>query len=158
MKKIIYLFSITFLILQSCSSDSNDNQTNNNNNDVLTPFTVKYELRTTSTVRSSYGQPMVTYINSTGQQQTESVPNLTSNNPWIKTVTITSTTRPLQINLLLSTQPANIYRLWLTNVGSVTQNIYINGVLKASSTNQSATVPILNEYNIQLIQLNHMVN
>jgi hypothetical protein len=160
MKKIIYMICISILVLQSCSSDSNNNGSNNNN--VSSPFTVRYELRTTSNVHSSWGAPMVTYVNSTGQQQTESVPSLSSTNPWIKTITVTSTTRPLQLNLLLSTQPANVYRLWLSNVGSITQNIYVNDVLVASSINQSTTTPYVsstgNEYNIELVQLGYSIN
>lgn len=157
MKKILFNLCL-LIILQSCSSDSS-NTSNTNNNAISSPFTVRYELRTTANVHSSWGSPMVTYVNSTGQQQTESVPNLTATNPWIKTISVTSTTRPLQLNLLLSTQPANIYRLWLSNAGSVTQNIYLNNVLVASSTNQSTTTPNnANEYNIQLMQLGYSVN
>lgn len=154
MKKIFLLLSITSLLLQSCSSSSSDNS---NTNNITSPFTVKYELITTSNANSSYGYPMVTYVNSTGQQQTESVPNLTPSNPWIKTVTVTTNTRPLQLNLLLSTQPADVYRLWLSNAGSITQNIYVNNVLVASSTNQSSSEPILNQYNISLVPLQYTI-
>lgn len=153
MRKILLLLPIALLLLQSCSSNDNNSSTGSTSG----PFTVKYEVITTSNVHSSFGSPMVTYVNSTGQQQTESVPSLTPTNPWTKTVSVTSVTRPLQLNLLLSTQPANIYRLWLSNVGSITQNIYLNGVLVASSTNQSATVTS-SEYNIQLVALGYSVN
>jgi hypothetical protein len=35
MKKIFYIFSITFIILQSCSSGDNSSETNNDNNSLL---------------------------------------------------------------------------------------------------------------------------
>ena len=142
-------------MLQSCSSGGSDNS---NTNSISSPFIVKYEVITTSNVYSSFGTPRIAYVNSTGQQQTESVSNLTPSNPWIKTVTVTATTRPLQLNLLLSTLPPDVYRLWLSNAGSITQNIYVNGTLVASSTNQSVTTDNgFGEYNINIIALDYAI-
>jgi hypothetical protein len=154
MRKIISLISVLLLILQSCSSGDN----NSNSNSISSPFTVKYEIISTSQVRASYNSPMITYNNSTNQTQTESVTNLTATTPWSKTVDITTTTRPLQLSLLISGNNPNYY-LILANAGSITQNLYINGVLKASSTNQSDSQPSLGSwYRITIPAITYTVN
>ncbi len=150
---LIAFFSITVI---SCKKN---NASDAPSNQISSPFTVKYEITSSSNVYSSYNLPIATYVNSTGQQQTESVPSLSANTPWVKTVTVTSTTRPLQLSLLLSTSPPGVYRLYLLNSGQITQNIYVNGNLVASSTNQSSTSANgSGQFNISTIALNYTIN
>jgi hypothetical protein len=153
MKNLLLFFTaIFFATFISCTKNEDSVSSSNA---VTSPFTIKYEVKSTATVRSSYGLPMVTYVNSTGQKQTESISVLSASTPWSKTINVTSTSRPLQLSLLLSTSPPDVYRLWLTNAGDITQNMYINGVLVASSTNTSSTVG--SEYNIKIIGLDYTV-
>jgi hypothetical protein len=64
----------------------------------------------------------------------------------------------LQLSLLISGNNPNYY-LILANAGSITQNLYINGVLKASSTNQSDSQPSLGSwYRITIPAITYTVN
>jgi hypothetical protein len=153
MKKIILPLIITLLF--SCKKDSNSTSSSN----ISGPFTVKYEIVPTTVVTSSWGVPNIFYVNATGQTETESVSALSNVNVWSKTITITTATRPLQLNLQASTI-AGSYYLVLDKAGSLTQNIYINGSLKASSTNQSETSPtgIYSKYRVNIPALTFTVN
>lgn len=153
MKKYLLLSVVlsSFVIISCTKNDDSVSSPNS----VSSPFTVKYEIKTTATVRASYGLPMVTYVNSTGQKQTESISVLSANTPWSKTMTVTTTSRPLQLSLLLSTSPPDVYRLWLNSAGDIIQNMYINGALVASSTNTSSIIGP--EYNIKLIGLDYSI-
>lgn len=153
MKKYLIITAVMFSVAVISCTKNDDNVSSPNS--VSSPFTVKYEIKSTATVRSSYGLPMVTYVNSTGQKQTESISLLSANTPWSKTISVTATSRPLQLSLLLSTSPPDIYRLWLTNAGNVTQNMYVNGELVASSTNTSSNIG--SEYNIKIIGLDYSI-
>lgn len=138
-------------MLFSCSSGDDSSNIDSSNS-----IKVTYEVLSSSAVNSSLGDPMITYVNSTGQLQTESISTLLANNPWSKTFDITTTTRPLQLSLLLSTSPPDVYRLFLDNQGSITQNIYINNELVASSTNTSASADI-GGYNITINSLEYLL-
>ncbi len=153
MKKIILPLLITLLF--SCKKDSNSTSSTN----ISSPFTVKYELVPTTVVTSSWGAPNIFYINATGQTETESVNTLSNVSVWSKTITITTAIRPLKLNLHASTI-AGSYYLVLDKAGSLTQNIYINGSLKASSTNQSETSPtgIYSKYRVNIPALTFTVN
>ena len=54
MKKIIYLFSITFLILQSCSSDNSSDSNSNNNPLVLVKSMTKSFLGSSGQIVQTY--------------------------------------------------------------------------------------------------------
>jgi hypothetical protein len=153
MKKIIFPLIITLLF--SCKKDGGSTPGSN----ISSPFTVKYEIVPTGTVTSSWGAPNIFYTNATGQTETESVSSLSNASLWSKTITITTATRPLQLNLQASTI-AGSYYLILDKPGSLTQNIYINGSLKASSTNQSETNPtgINSKFRINIPALTFTVN
>ncbi|MCX6210885.1 MAG: hypothetical protein NTZ59_15610 [Bacteroidetes bacterium] len=153
MKKIINfaLFLMCFTIL-SCKKSENNSTSNNTSS----PFTVKYEIIPTSKVSASWDKPIISYINSTGQLQTESVSNLSDISTWSKTITVTSTARPLQLSLLVTTTYPNYY-LVLEKAGSLTQNIYVNGTLMASSTNQSSNQVTSFGYKIIVASINHTI-
>jgi hypothetical protein len=136
MKKIILPLLITLLF--SCKKDSNS--TSSTSASISSPFTVKYEALPSAVVTTSFGFPNIFYVNSTGQPETASLASLSVAIPWSKTITITTTTRPLQLNLQAAASNASYY-LVLDKAGSITQNLYINGSLKATSTNQSETTP-----------------
>ena len=115
---------------------------------IASPFTVKYEVTTNNKVYTSFGPLTVAYVNSTGQKQTESVYQITQATPWSKTITITTSTRPLILSLLLSSTPANVYRIVVN--GEITQNLYVNDKLVATSTNTGSD-------NVQVIALEYTI-
>lgn len=155
MKKLfIYLFLILSVTIISCTKTEDSNSSSSN---VSSPFTVKYEVISTSNAYASWGMPMVTYVNSTGQKETESVSSLSTARAWSKTVNVTTPTRPLNLNLLLSTSPPDVYRLWLKSAGEITQNLYVNGTLVASSSNKSSTISSDSQYDIKIIALDYTV-
>lgn len=150
------LLSLATLILINFSCKKENNNTNNN---ITSPFEIKYEIICTSKVKASLYNLVVSYINSTGQIQTESLSDISSGSPWVKNVNVTSSSRPLELNLLLSSSYPSYY-LILQNSGSIVQNLYINGVIVASSTNQSESQPtgVNNTYRISLQPLSFIVN
>lgn len=151
--KLLSLIAL-ILINFSCKKDNN-----NTSNSISSPFDVKYEIIASSKVTASFNYPMITYVNNTGQLQTESITSVLPGSPWVKSVSVTTTSRPLQLSLLLSANnPA--YYLVLQNSGSVVQNLYVNGSLVASSTNQSETIPTGNNntYKINILPLDYVVN
>ena len=145
MKKINFILFVTVLLIInfSCKKSSNDD-----NAKITSPFTVKYEVKTKNKVSTSFGPLTVTYVNSTGQKQTENVYQITQATPWSKTITITTSTRPLILSLLLSTTPANAYRIVVN--GEITQNLYVNDKLVASSTNTGSD-------NVQVVALEYTI-
>ena len=113
---------------------------NTNTDKIKSPFTVKYEISATENTYSSYGSLLVSYVNGTGQNETESPTFLSNTTPWTKTITVTTTARPLKLSLRLSTSPVDAYRIYLKNkAGQIVQNIYVNGVLHV---NTSKTDPL----------------
>jgi hypothetical protein len=117
------------------------------------PIIVKYEITTNTTFRAQSGSLTLTYVNSTGQNQTEIRTFITDTNPWNKTVTITTPTRPLKLSLLPTTLSS--YYLVLESRSSVAQsvtlNIYVNDKLVASSTNTGGS-------NIKINALEYTIN
>jgi hypothetical protein len=152
-----YLLFLTIILTATIISCTKKEDSVSSLNNVTSPFTVKYEVKSTATVHASYGLPMVTYVNSTGQKQTESISVLSANTPWSKTISVTTTSRPLQLSLLFSTSPPDVYRLWLTNAGDIIQNMYVNGVLIASSNNTSSIIANSGEYNIKIVGLDYTI-
>jgi hypothetical protein len=87
----------------------------------------------------------VWYFNSSGGSTQTTANNL----PWILEQTVTSTTRPFNLQITgLS--------IFQTSPGSVRGNIYINGVKKASETLQSSSLYGLNATGV--LTLTHIVN
>ncbi len=116
----LYLFLIT-----GCKKESNRNSGSND---------VKYEILTSTAIAApSLGQIYrVGYVNSTGQLET--VDNfIPGQKSWTKSVTITTSSRPLNV------QVAAPQAIFLSAPGSVTLNIYVGGILKASTTNNSTS-------------------
>ncbi len=154
-KSVLLLIAVISMHILSCKK----NEDNTTSNKVSSPFTVKYEITSSTNVYSnnSYSNTSqtITYVNSTGQQQTETVTNLSDSNPWSKTITVTSGIRPLQLSLLLSSNN----QIYLSKTGQITQNIFVNGKLVASSTNQSTTTSTSGgAFYIQIIALNYTIN
>ena len=126
------IMSVVFTFLQSCSKSNVASNT-------ATPFTVKYEIIASSKIISPGSSIIISYTNSSGQLQTKSFGNLST---WNETINVTTTVRPLTMNLSIkSSGAANGGYLAIANSGTITQNIYINGTLKSSNINNSATSP-----------------
>jgi hypothetical protein len=134
MKKLIRLFSITFLMLQSCSSD------NNENNDVplivdeiRPPYTVKYEvlfpinqLNFFGTTHISYSHELngrYNYITEPGEGRVYFSRNqlIQLNGFWSHTFVATVNTNPLPLQIKTDFNP--------TSGAIVYFKIYINNVL-----------------------------
>jgi hypothetical protein len=121
MKKLL-LILITSVMIIGCekSKDASD--------DTNKTFTVKYEIITSQDISPPFGDIPIMYTNGTGQIET--VNNFSTGKSWEKTVTVTTTTRPLP--LILFPDPIS-----LKSAGTVTGNIYINGIKKATLTNST---------------------
>jgi hypothetical protein len=133
MKKLLLSSLLLFIVVifNSCSSN-NTAGGQVNPNSVGSPFTLKYEYVLTSpALNGPLGSQTFIYTNATGQVETAS--GLTNGDmTWTKTITVTTGTRPLFIQLGQAT-------VQMSSAGSVTANIYINGTLKASSNNPSVS-------------------
>ena len=138
----IFLILISFGI-SSCSSNSTAGG-QVNPNAVGTPFTLKYEIITSSPAVSNPASQGIGYTN--GTQQTEFDNSFTSGSSWIKEINVTSTTRPF--NTALVSGPGSIT---LSAPGTVTGNIYING-------NQVAHVVNPTNGNIGNVVMGYSVN
>ena len=115
MKKLFYsAVVITALLVSSCSPDTPVNT------GTSSPFTLRYEIITSSPIVSNPASQGIGYTN--GTQQTEFDNSFTSGSSWIKEITVTSTNRPF--NTALVTGPGSIT---LSAPGTVTGNIYLNG-------------------------------
>jgi hypothetical protein len=128
MNKLKYLFLPCFLylfLITACKKESNQSGGSND---------VKYEIITSTTIAPpSLGQIyLVGYINATGQLETANN-FIAGQKSWTKSVTITTSSRPLNVQVVA---PQAIF---LTAPGSVTLNIYVGRILKASTTNNSTS-------------------
>jgi hypothetical protein len=139
MKRLIYLLSVTFLLLQSCSSKDDANSQTAVNSSTIN---VKYEIIASSNLRTNnlVGNPQITmtYTNSGGQQQIETTNYPNDFRTWNKTFTLTNTNRPLQLRLDMS-QLQNVNYFLLKNGGTVKINLYLDGILTKSQTETSST-------------------
>lgn len=135
---VIMCFCCAIMII-SCKKDSNSSST------TVGSFTIKYELITSQNVlppQSPY--PVIQYTNGTGQL--EIATDFTSGKIWSKTFSVTDTRRPF----IILFNPNGIY---LQAAGTITGNIYINGVKKATVTN-----PSINSYGSYFAYLNMSYN
>ncbi len=128
MNKLKYLFLPCFLYLFLIAGCKKESSRSGGNNEV------KYEILTSTAIAPpSLGQIYrVGYVNGTGQLETADnfIPGQKS---WTKSITITTSSRPLNVQVVA---PQTIF---LTAPGSVTLNIYVGRILKASTTNNSTS-------------------
>jgi hypothetical protein len=138
MKKLIYLFSITFLLLQSCSSDSSENIETPKKVDVLdSDFTLRYEIKFSSpTSNNSAVSNLIYYwtedVNQNKQVEVlENIPPSTS--VWSKTINAKlKKVRPYKMGFRASSL------IRITGYGNATCNIYVNDHLVLSETTNNA--------------------
>lgn len=134
MKNFISIFFVLCTFLQSCSRGNEDNNSSN----VKSPFTVKYEIISSSKIISPGSSVVISYTNSLGQLQTESFSGTSNLITWNKSINVESIVRPLTLNLSIkSSGTTNGGYLAISNSGTITQNIYINGTLKSSNISNS---------------------
>jgi hypothetical protein len=125
-KKLLAL-SICIYLMPMLSCSKNDLTSNN----VKSPFTVMYELTSTSSLNRNGGGG-VEYTNSA--QGTSGIgSSVIGTLPWKTTLTVTAENRPLTFTYRVKT-------IELNNSGTITGNIYINGIKKASITEPSRQV------------------
>lgn len=138
MKKIKILFTLLlFTLSMICISCTKNEDSVSSTDNISSPFTIKYEIIANSQIISPGSSVIISYTNSSGQLQTENFNSLIN---WNKSINVTTTVRPLMINLsIMSSGAANGGYLAIANSGTITQNIYINGDLKSSSINNSAS-------------------
>jgi hypothetical protein len=123
MKKIFSII-LLYTFLSSCTPD----------NPTTPPsgaVTVKYEIILSSPLiplAPTLATPLINYTNGTAQNESVYDFNYGSSS-WTKTVNITAT-RPFPTTL----QSAALY---ISTAGTITANIYVNGVIKATQTNQT---------------------
>ena len=134
MKNFISIFCVLCTFLQSCSRGNEDN----NSSIVKSPFTIKYEIISSSKIISPGSSVVISYTNSLGQLQTESFSGTSNLITWNKSINVESIVRPLTLNLSIKSSGAtNGGYLAISNSGTITQNIYINGILKSSNISNS---------------------
>jgi len=126
MKQIkLFLFALFCVTFFACNKDTNNSTSSKE---------VKYEILTSVAIAPpSLGQIYrVGYINGTGQLETTDN-FIAGQKSWTKTITITTASRPLNI------QVAAPQTVFLSAPGTVTCNIYVGGKLKATTTNNSTS-------------------
>jgi hypothetical protein len=131
MKQLFLLLTIVALLFTGCQNDSDSvNGTSSGN------VTLKYEIESTSAFSPVFlngvqlQPPLnVTYINESGQAQSEMIN--TNASTWSKTIQLTATQRPININF-------NTTAFTATATGTGILRVYVNGVLKASQNVQIA--------------------
>ncbi len=132
-------FSVIALAISGCSSN-NTAGGQVNPNTVGTPFTLKYEIISSSSITTP---TTIQYINGTGQLEQDN--SFTSGTTWSKEVTVTTSSRPFYV--VLSTGLA------LNSTSTGTGNIYVNGNRVAHLENPTLqatnTVQIIMNYWIQ---------
>lgn len=124
MKKLLLSSLLLFIVVifNSCSSN-NTAGGQVNPNTVGTPFTLKYEIITPSSISTTppaAGASSIQYTNATGQLEMDvSLTSLTSGTTWTKEIVVTTSNRPF---------PAVMYaQLFLNTSGTAIGNIYVNG-------------------------------
>ena len=141
MKKALFILCTTLVGFTSCKKDTT---ITTNANSLASPFTLKYEIVTSSAIdnNTAYGKPLMVYSNATQQQEIEF---LTSSTSWSKTVTVTTPNRPF-VATLFTNYTSNYlittyFPIILNASGTITGKIYVNGNLVASVTNPTFLTP-----------------
>jgi len=141
MKKALNILFILIVGFTSCKKD-----TTSSTNSTPTPFTLKYEIKSSVPIvvagAGTNNFNIIYYKNGTNQNESSI---FTSGTNWTKTITVTTNNRPFIASLQL---PNNIQ---LSAPGTLTGNIYLNGSLIANSINQSINTPSLNLYQAILV-------
>lgn len=159
MKNAILSVLCLVILSTSCSKDEAKSETSTNPSTV----NVKYEIIASSDVRTSNGvnnpQISITYTNSAGQQQIETMNYPNNFRTWNKTFNLTNTNRPLQLRLNMSNLTPITYNFTIQNGGTVKMNLYLDGVLTKSETrtSDSSYLPGTNWYNIAIFDLAYTV-
>lgn len=122
---LLFSFSIILFLLPSCKKDNTPSPTPLKNV-IASPFTVKYEIFWSQDLAGAndIGYSPANYPKSNSNLIHELIkyPEKT----WTKTITVTTSIRPLEIHLQTDMQ--------LYETGTVTLNIYINGTLVITDT------------------------
>jgi hypothetical protein len=115
----LILLTLSIFIFSACKKEKNTPPT---------PITVKYEIISTSPIKDTTVIGSIKYTEANGADQTVSdfLPGYTT---WTKTITLTSTTRPLTLKL---STPTNYF---VESQASVTGKIYVNDIEYVRSTN-----------------------
>jgi hypothetical protein len=105
-------------------------------------FDIRFEIITTTSVSST-----VSVITKVGLAYPIIYSEFTTGTSWSKTVIAETGYRPITINM-------NAQNIFLTGPGSATCNIYVNGVVKNSSTASSIKVGAADQVTTTPIQFN----
>ena len=131
--KSILIITSAVMLSFGCKKSSSSNTSNSTNGNL----SLKYEIITSVPVVNSFN---IMYLNGTDQWENSTFSS--GGTYWSKDVTITSTTRPFdcvfQGGIGGGASPA------LSTAGTITCNIYLNGVLKAHSVNNSTLIGNIN--------------
>jgi hypothetical protein len=115
----IILFTISAFFFSACKKEKNMPPT---------PITVKYEIISTAPIKDTTAIGSIRYTDANGADQiaTDFLPGFTT---WTKTITLTTTARPLTLKL---STPTNYF---VESQASVTGKIYVNDIEYVSATN-----------------------
>ena len=121
--KIFFILTLLFVISITIFSCSSNNSTGGqvNPNNVGSPFTLKYEIITSSTIVAGPGGNFGTIFYENGSNQPEIDNSFTSGTTWTKQVTVTTSNRPFLALLQVSNS------IYMSAPGTVIGNIYVNG-------------------------------
>jgi hypothetical protein len=143
MKKILFLISITFLILQSCSSgDDNTSKESEKvvEDNIKPPYTVRYEVKFSSSAVNADPQILYAHESPIGTWRIASAPGTLAyakaTSSWVKEFTVTVNDNPLRIECSVCYKP--------TANASYTTKMFINGKLVKEKTwniSPSASTP-----------------
>jgi hypothetical protein len=122
----IFLYLISFGISSCSSNNTTGGQVNPNT--IVSPFTVKYEIITSSPIVVNQSNTSIGYVNGTGQLQFDN--SFTSGTTWTKEINVTTPSRPFNIAL-------NSLGSLILTPGTATGKIYINGNQVANVVNPS---------------------
>jgi hypothetical protein len=119
---LVIFFSINLIAMLSCSKNEVTS------NKVKSPFTVMYELTSSSSIvpGESVGLLYTNSAQGTSRVNSSDIPSL----PWKKTITVTDDIRPLTFTF-------KAISIYLKGPGTITGNIYVNVTKKASVTESS---------------------
>ena len=115
----IILFTLSAFFFSACKKEKNTQPT---------PVIVKYEIISTAPIKDTTAIGSIRYTDANGADQiaTDFLPGFTT---WTKTITLTTTTRPLTLKL---STPTNYF---VESQASVTGKIYVNDIEYVSATN-----------------------
>jgi len=143
MNKIVKFLCALFIIFSTSASCKKD--IGQDNSTISSPFTVKYEFIADKSLDQVLPKPIIGYTNSSGG----STQTTGSSLPWVLEQTVTASNRPFNLQM-------TGIAIYLTGPGSVTFNIYINGVKKATATGQ--TTAFLGSNYVAQLQVVYQVN